>query len=310
MRNRSICGRVNASPVMWGAVLCMQIGIPAHGQILHADGQLPSFEVTTIKRVKAAGMESGFRSGGPEVPGSVNHTYNTTVRAFIEGAYNLPSSSDERVLGGPSWIDSNRYDIDGKIPENVLATIYTGSPTERTTEMQLMQQTLLADRFKLTVHFETRVMPVYALVLAKGGPKLTPAKPTPPPSDKPSPVVDAKHPPRPEDLRQGILILVKGGAIDMTVKGLPLDAWILGRAMRIEDRPLVNNTGLTGKYDFSLHWVSDQPAMPGQDGLAAPSETGPSFYTALQEQLGLRLLSTKAPVEVIVVDHIELPSEN
>jgi bla regulator protein BlaR1 len=289
----------------------MQIGIPAHGQILHADGPLPSFEVTTVKPVKPAGMEPGFRSGGPEVPGSVDHIYNTTVRAFIEGAYNLPSGSDERVIGGPGWIDTNRYDIDGKIPENILATIYTGSPGERDTEMQLMQQALLADRFKVNIHFETRVMPVYALVLAKGGPKLTPAKPTSPPSDKPSPLVDAKHPPLPEDLRQGILIFANGGgAIDMTVRGLPLDAWMLGRAMRIGDRPLVNNTGLTGKYDFNLHWVSDQPAIPGQDGLAASSETGPSLYTALQEQLGLRLLPTKAPVEVIVIDHIELPSEN
>ncbi len=309
MRNRSICGLVNASPLMWGAVLCMQIGIPAHGQILHADGPLPSFEVTTIKPVKASEMESGFRSGGPEVPGSVNHTYNITVRAFMEGAYNLPSSSDERVLGGPSWIDSNRYDIDGKIPENILATIYTGSPSERDNEMRLMQQSLLADRFKLTVHFENRVMPVYALVLAKGGPKLTPAKPTPPPSDKPSPVVDAKHPPRPEDVRQGVLIMTRGGGfIDMTVRGLPLDAWMLGRAMGIGDRPLVNNTGLKGKYDFSLNWVSDQPGLPGLDWLAAASETG--LYTALQEQLGLKLLNTKAPVEVIVIDHIESPSVN
>src|ERR1019366_8288373 len=131
---------------------------------------------------------------------------------------------------------------------NILATIYTESPNHRDTELQLMQQALLADRFKLTVHFETRVMPVYALVLAKGGPKLTPAKPTPPPSDKPSPVVDAKHPPRPGDVRQGILVLSKGRTIEMTVRGLPLDAWMLGRAMHLGDRPLVNNTGLTGSY--------------------------------------------------------------
>ena len=174
--------------------------------------------------------------------------------------------------------------------------------------MQLMQQTLLVDRFKLTVHFETRVMPVYALVLAKGGPKLTPAKPTPPPSDKPSSVVDAKHPPRPEDLRQGVLMTKGGGVIDITVRGLPLDSWMLGRVMGIGDRPLVNNTGLTGKYDFSLHWVSDQPGLPGIDGPPGASET--ALYTALQEQLGLKLVNTKAPVEVIVIDHIEPPSEN
>jgi uncharacterized protein (TIGR03435 family) len=273
---------------------------------------MPSFEVTTIKPVKSGGMEPGFRSGGPEAPGSVVHSYNVTVRALIEGAYNLPAGSGGRVLGGPGWVDTNRYDIDGKLPADFIAQLPAMSPSRRDSRTQLMQQALLADRFKLKTHFEMREMPIYEWVLAKGGAKLTRAKEIPSVSATPPPQPGPGYPPRPEDVRQGLLLVHKGQACQMTVRGLTLDAWMLGRAMGIGDLPLVNNTGLTGRYDFTLNWTPDQLAgAGGDDGLAPPGGTdAPSLFTAVQEQLGLRLVQTKGPAEVIVIDSIELPSEN
>lgn len=149
------------------------------------------------------------------------------------------------------------------------------------------------------------------LVVAKGGSKLTPAKESPAAPVTVPPPPGPGSPLPPEDMRQGIRVLRKTPAVsEMTVKGETLDIWVqspfLGAA-----RPIVNKTGLPGKYDFTLNWAPNQPGTSGQDVLSAPGETDlPSLFTALQEQLGLKLVPTKAPVEVIIIDHIELPSDN
>jgi bla regulator protein BlaR1 len=122
---------------------------------------------------------------------------------------------------------------------------------------------------------------------------------------------------RTEDLQKGILVLYRGQTAEMTAKGATLDElvhWFAGYS-EISGRTVVNQTGLPGTYAFTLHWTREQLTAPGQQGVQAGSALstdpeGPALFTALQEQLGLRLVSTKGPVEVLVIDHIDRPSEN
>jgi uncharacterized protein (TIGR03435 family) len=158
-----------------------------------------------------------------------------------------------------------------------------------------MQQSLLADRFKLKVHFETRALPIYALVVAKGGPKLKASEMNPA-----NPMETLK----PKSLR----IMRAGSAAGVGVT-MEMLAEILERQPEIGEghgRMVADETNLPGLYDWTLHWTPWQ-AKPGE---ASSDSNGPSLFTALQEQLGLKLEPAKAQVEVVVIDHIEFPSEN
>jgi hypothetical protein len=139
------------------------------GQILHATGPLPSFEVATVK-------PSNDDNAIPSVSTATeSRTMNVTARNLIEQAYGIPwtPGRNERVVGGPAWIDNNRYDVDARIDQSLVARFEKLSHEERKQQMSLMTQSLLADRFKLKVHVESVELPIYALLFAKGGPKLT-----------------------------------------------------------------------------------------------------------------------------------------
>jgi uncharacterized protein (TIGR03435 family) len=177
-----VCG---ALAICIAATINVVVGFQTQGQILHASGPLPSFEVATIRPSRNQGMPVG------PVPRNISHS-DLPMRAFIEAAYNLPLGSHGRVLGGPGWIDTNPYVIDGKIPDALFAERQEMTPEQRRNQTCLMWQALLADRFKLKVHFETRVMPIYELVVAKGGPKLTPRN-EPPPHGCPVAFYSDKH---------------------------------------------------------------------------------------------------------------------
>jgi uncharacterized protein (TIGR03435 family) len=156
-----------------------------------------------------------------------------------------------------------------------------------------MLQALLADRFKLTIHRETKNLPIYSLVIAKGGSKLQEAH------------LDG----RPEDH------MIRVGRGELTAPGIRLEdfAHILTQQT---GRTVVDNTGLKGHYDLKFHWTPDQgEAFDGPGGSTSPessisSDMPPSIFTAIQEQLGLKLESRKGPVEILVIDHVEKPSEN
>jgi bla regulator protein blaR1 len=298
---------------LWLAATWMVLGVAQlHGQILHATGPLPSFEVATIKP----------SSGGNAIPSistpSESRTINVTARNLIEQAYQIPWTAglNQRVVGGPGWIDNERYDIEARIDESLVATLGKMSNEQQKEQTSLMMQSLLADRFKLKVHFESRELPVYALVVAKGGPKLAPARESPPTTEDNQPRPSVGFPTGSGDLRKGVLVVYRGQTAEMTAKGATVDElvhWFAGYS-EIGGRTVVNQTALPGTYDFTLHWTRERLAAPGQQG-SQPSALstdpdGPSLFTALQEQLGLRLVSTKAPVEVLVIDHIERPSEN
>ncbi len=290
--------------------LMLAMGSLARAQVVQATGTLPSFEVATIKPDHGG---NALAMGPP--PANVFRLFNVSVRDLILIAYGLPpgpppmsptGSASARVLGGPGWIDGNRYDVEGKIPDAMLAQIQKLPPKLRRDQTLLMAQSLLAERFKLVAHVETRVLPVYDLVVAKGGPKLTAAKEEQPGDDAPPPPIAPGKPPNPADIRRGILVHSKSkNEMEITAKGIALDDFahmpILGL-----DSPVVNMTGLTGKYDFTLDWARDQDGPPDTQ----VDTEAPGLFTAIEEQLGLKLVATKAPADVTVIDQIELPSEN
>jgi bla regulator protein BlaR1 len=283
------------------------------GQILHATGPLPAFEVATIK-------PSNDDNAIPSLSTPTeSRTINVTARNLIEQAYGIPwtPGRNERVVGGPGWIDNNRYDVDARIDQSLVARFEKLSHEERKEQMSLMMQSLLADRFKLEVHVESVELPIYALLFAKGGPKLTVAKDVPATTEEDQTPARVVFPMRAEDVRKGFLVLYRGQAAEMTAKATTLDElvhWLAGYS-EIGGRTVVNRTELTERYDFTLRWTRERLIAQGpQDGQlrSAPSNVpeAPSLFTALQEQLGLRLMSTKGPVDVLVIDHIDPPSQN
>jgi len=240
-------------------------GMLVHGQVLHATGPLPSYEVATIR---------------PADPNS----RGMTADSYIRRAFNLPSF-DGVLLGGPAWIAKNQYVFKGKPSDAESEAMKKMSLEERLNRTHLLDQSLLADRFKLKVHFETRVLPVYELVVAKGGPKMTQNEKSDGPAD--------------------VMRMESKGVIKFTAQNQTIAA-LAARVQSYLDRPVVDKTGLAGKFDFHLQfaWNGSQPGAVSDSNDAAPS-----LFTAIQD-LGLKLEPAKDPLEVVVMDHIELPSEN
>ena len=177
-----------------------------------------------------------------------------------------------QIVGGPVWLDKDRYDISGN-PD------VAGVPSP--SQVREIYKKLLADRFGLRVHLEVREMPVYAVTVAKGGPILKAASP-----DEP---VNAGS---------------SGDGTQRTLRFTNMSMQEFARNMTLsEDRPVVDSTALQGRYDFTLKWTYDLSAEGQPD---AP----PSLFTAIKEQLGLRLDAVKGTAEVIVIDHLERPTEN
>jgi len=199
-----------------------------------------------------------------------------TVWGLIYNAYQVQSLHDEPP-GLPGWADSAPFDIDAKADDDTAAAIQKLSAGERDQQNSQMLQALLADRFKLRVHYESRIQSIYQLVVAKSGPRLMPW-----PAEQKS---------------RGI----SWGPDRIRIQGAGMDklAFCLSDAL---SRKVVDNTGLTGNYDINLKWTPDD--------LQGRPDAGPTLFTALEEQLGLKLDAAKGPVNTLVVDHVEKPSEN
>jgi uncharacterized protein (TIGR03435 family) len=234
----------------------------------------PSFEVASIKPSKPGAQGRGFHEEGRQIT-----TVNTSLNDLIQWAYLV---HPRQVSGGPAWMETERYDILAEPHEE-------GHPNLQ--QWKSMMQKMLADRFQLVFHSEKQELAVYALVVAKGGPKLTP-NPTDP---------------------NGIPGMGNGFGL---VSGRNANMGDFAGAMErnVLDRPVVDQTGLSGRFDFSLRFTPDdsqytnfpaaRPTLP--DDPNAP----PDLFTAIQEQLGLMLESKKAPVDVLVIDHADHPSPN
>lgn len=276
---------------------------------LAAQSAAPAFEVASIKRNKSG---DGFMGMGMQPGGRLTMT-NMPVRQLIVRAYGV---QPYQVLGGPSWITSDRFDITAKAPGDA-------SPQE----MNAMLETLLADRFKLKVRKETRQSDVYRLVKARADGKLGEAlKPAavncdmargraggPPPGPGAGPAA-ARGPATGGPMMGPCQFLIAPGRFQ--VAGQSMAAFANSLGMQV-GRPVLDETGLQGAYDFTLTFMPDAgrgmpagPPPPGAPELPPIDPNAPALPTALQEQLGLRLESGKGPVEMIVIDSIDQPTED
>jgi uncharacterized protein (TIGR03435 family) len=223
---------------------------------------------------------------------------NATLQFLIRFAYFLPR---KLLVGGPAWIGDRTFDIKAKTDS--VSFIDRGQLSEKqrelyNTQKQIPLQKLLEDRFQLKTHHEDRAMHFYGIVLAKGGIRM---KPSGEKSDleefTKAHVQDSVVPGIP-----GIRVMGRGRIVAVRTTLDQLAQYLTAENWGDVDQPVLNKTGLTGEYDFTLEWTPSS----SQDDTASDS----SLFTAIQEQLGLKLESQKGPVEVTVVDHAELPSEN
>jgi len=288
-------------------VTCASFVAAAAAQIIHSSAPLPSFEVATIK---TASLQPHPSSASPaEVRIS-----DVTVRNLIEQAYGIPwtSAENERVLGGPAWLDTRRYDIIARIPSALAISQQKLSRDQKKQQISLMLQSLLAERFHLKLHFGTRDLTVYALLVAKPNQHLIPRTNQPDSTAQESPE-PTPLPSKPEDLRHGIVVFYNGRSAQMTARSASLEdlaRWFAGYS-EIGGRPVINQTGLGGLYDFNLRWTRQTLAATPQGVSADTADSdAPPLFNALPDQLGLRLKPTKAPVEVILIDHADPPTDN
>lgn len=269
---------------------------------------VPSFEVASIKPDHSGTPNRFFRMADP----SRLTITNMPVKDLIEFAYHVQPF---QVSGGPGWINSRGYDIEAKVDDSVVAQLQRLSPQERSDQFRLMLQSLLTDRFKLKLGHETKEFPIYNLVVAKGGSKLTvttvPA--TPPPT--------AGAGANGQSRRRGPMLMMSPGRVTGKAVDMSDLAEVLGRNPALEGRLVMDQTGLKGKYDFTLEFAperemplpgtNDRPPMPaGADAPPPPDPNAPSIFTAIQEQLGLKLEPAKGAVQTLVIENIAQPSEN
>jgi bla regulator protein blaR1 len=260
------------------------------------------FEVASVKPNKSGIAKVMIQTQ----PGGRFTAENVTLRSLILFAYRL---QQPQLTGGPSWLDSDRFDIIAKGGDE-SGDLFDADRRGETSRVHLMLRTLLAQRFTLGVHTEGRELPIYALVRARSDGKLGPEL-RPSTLDCTAAAARGALPP-PGSASCGIRI---GGAPGTMVAGGASIAQLANTLTNWVGRVVFDRTGLSGDFDFTLKWTPDQ--MPdgfgkkvAAGGLAPADPNGPSIFTALQEQLGLKLDSQRGPVDVLVIDRAEHPVEN
>lgn len=258
--------------------LLLLVGQPA--------GPRPSFEVATIKRNVSGdpGGGGGFRAGGRF------QMTNVDVQTLVRIAYRQgPPLYPSQIVGGPEWMRSDSYDITATVGDALAAK----SPAELRGMQPLLLQSLLEDRFKLRIHRETRELQRYGLVLARKdkvlGPDLRPSR------------IDCSV-----DFTK-CSVNAQPGAF--TSGSTPISTLANYLASAVVQTVVSDKTGLEGRYEIVLEWTPDRTRVP-PSGETAPAADKPSIFAALQEQLGLKLEPERGPVNVVVIDHIERPTEN
>jgi uncharacterized protein (TIGR03435 family) len=298
----------------------------SQGQSTAATVPTYEYEVVSIKVNKSTGAFPNFSAGEDGFT-----LQNLPLFALVASAFGvLP----DRISGMPDWLNSEKYDVSTKMDPSVSEALKKMSADDKKTAQQLMIQALLADRCKLKFHRETKELPVYTLTIAKNGPKFqeskpddkatSAAEPTATNSSTAAAAVTSAGGMKVPDGRGGFGSIKVGAGGAVTFHALPLT--MLTQILSVQlGRQIVDKTGLTGKYDFTWQFTPDpsqnraggggapgdsQPPAGG-GGVPVPADpTGTSLFTAVQEQLGLRLESGKGPVEIFVIDHIERPSDN
>lgn len=248
------------------------------GAGLPAQSLRPAFDAFDVATIKATPPDWGkgryVRMEGAQFVGK-----NQTVHNLIEGAYNL---TPRAVSGGPDWVESGSYDILAKTP---------GEVQPNRDEQMAMLRTLLAERFKLKFHREQKEFSIYALTIAKNGPKLKEGK-------------------EPAGGQRPLIFYLSPRAVMLPGRDASMAELASAFQRAALDRPGVDKTGLAGRFDFDLQWTPDESQFYGAGLKGTTESTQPDLFTAIQQQLGLRLEATRGPIEALVIDHVERTSEN
>jgi uncharacterized protein (TIGR03435 family) len=235
----------------------------------------PTFEVATIKPSRPDAQGKAF-----QVKGRQFFTFNTSLSDLMTFAYGLHA---RQITGGPGWLESEKFDVNG-LPDG------EGQPNEG--QWKIMLQKLLAERFQLSFHRDKRELSVYAIVIGRDGPKLTKSGGDP----------------------NGLPALFFRGLGNLPARNATMADFAGVMQAAVLDRPVVDQTGLQGRFDFVLTWTPDEFQFAGLGARVPPppanADAPPDLFTAMQEQLGLKLESTRAPADVLVIDRVERPSPN
>jgi bla regulator protein blaR1 len=309
-----------AVPITFGLANATPRRAQSQTQNTTANASAFSYDVVSVKPFRPSGGSRGGRGGG--IPSSPE-----TPDGFIAGPIILSSlvqmafgTHPFQVQGAPSWYDSAAYEIDAKMDASKVDALQKLSPHDQILARQHMLQVLLADRFKLTFHHETKEAPVYFLTIANNGSRLQEAKPG---FVLPDDIKSQADPGLLKDFA-GVSTcwnVDDDGRRTLTCVDVPIFQLVdILTDRKGDDRPILDKTGLTGKYDFTVRWVrSDDPApLPTEMSVAEfRAERARRWrlgdqpiFAAIEKQLGLKLEPGKGPVEYVVIDHVEKPSEN
>ena len=231
-----------------------------------------TFDVATIRRSNANDLNGGIK---PLPGGNGYSAKNIPVKLMISLMYRVPM---RQISEEPEWVNNDRYDIEAKTDGSYNVD-----------DLHTMFQNLLADRFNLKFHIEIKEGNVYALMLDTGGTKM---KVNDSPEDYKIPVTNGPE-----------------GTIGTRVS-MPYLCWLLGQVLQNDERPVIDRTGLKGNYDFSLSFMPELPPGVQRDNLPPEILNRPSIFDAVKQQLGLKLVPQKGPVDHYVIDHIDRPSDN
>jgi len=258
------------------AIPCLQTQVPTSTST--ADVKVPSYDVVSIKPDHTDNGRVSIR-----IDDGNFDALNVSLKTMILGAYNL---KEAQLFGLPKWGDSAHFDIKAKIIDPDKKQLEALTPEQ----FQSMQQPILADRFQLKFHRERKILPVYELVTIKGGPKFKEITP-----------VEQKSDTGVNGVRAGGMSVHN---CNLIATGVPMSRLADQLSAQLK-RVVVDKTGLAGNYNFQLSWSPDDAGPPSPD-VAAP----PDIFTALEEQLGLKLQPGKEVMDTFVIDHVEYPSEN
>ena len=246
------------------------------GAIAQTPAPRPKFDAFEVATIKPTPLDAG-KGRYITIQGTnrfVGKDY--TLKLLIAAAYNL---NPHVISGGPEWMESEHYDIAALTPGGVRPT--------RDEQMGMLRK-LLTDRFQLSFHREPREFSIYVLEVAKGGPKLK----------------DAAKP----DEAPTVINVVYPQSIKLPARNATMEDFASMLQRAVLDRPVVDKTGLTGRYDFDLEWAQDESQFNGEIPPAAADASAAPLFTAIQQQLGLRLVATKGQVDALIVDKAERPS--
>lgn len=254
-----------------------------------------SFEVASIKQNKS-GDDRIALTYTPD--GFI--AVNVTVRSLVRFAYG--PIEDTRIIGGSDWISSERFDVEARVESSLVDQLQKLNPPALRLERQRMLQSLLAERFGLTVHHESKERPVYALLIAKNGPRLHESRPG---DTYPNGFKGADG--------RGAAGLYGGSGGQLIGQSATIPTLATNLSQRL-GRIVLDETGLKGNYDFTLTWSPEQAPVAATDASddheASAQSSNPPLFEAIQQQLGLKLESQKALVDVLIIDHVDRPSGN